>query len=211
MLVTAVKPLTKSVLTTASTSFPGCRIPTPIIVMMTAVKILMKAVASQLLGMIKRREETRTNHRQPGHLYQSTRQRQDEREDHTHDTEHDRASAVPRNGVHSDGEGEKMTGHDENQEQHLGHTQHFTTNLTGKHFTCIGHVRDLRVSPLHLTDNITRICRQTTQTNQNDNGAMTESVVSLEYIELPSHTGRDPDQRQRQAERGHRGRRFQLP
>jgi hypothetical protein len=40
---------------------------------------------------------------------------------------------------------------------------------------------------------------------------MTESVVSLEYIELPSHTGRDPDQRQRQAERGHRGRRFQLP
>lgn len=42
-----MKPWIRSVLTVASTTFPGCEIPTPIIVMNTDDKMLMKAGYSQ--------------------------------------------------------------------------------------------------------------------------------------------------------------------
>ena len=76
---------------------------------------------------------------QPRHLDQRARQGENERDNHADDSEDNRASSVVCNGVHGDGEGQKMTGHDEDEEDNLSTTDEFPTPFPSNHFAGICH------------------------------------------------------------------------
>lgn len=73
------------------------------------------------------------------------------------------------NGVHSHGEGQKMTRHNKNKKNNITSPQKLTPNSTGKNLTRISHGRNLRVLPLHLAHDVPRIRGQHAQANQDDN------------------------------------------
>lgn len=59
--------------------------------------------------------------------------------------------------VHSDGERQQVTGHDKHHEDDLGRAEQFAAKSPRNHLSCIGHVGDLRVCPLELTDDVSRV------------------------------------------------------
>jgi hypothetical protein len=92
--------------------------PTAIMQMKTATMILTNAIKgiSILWGYREVVKYKLTNNRQPRHLLQSTRQTAQEGYDGANNAENKRAGAVAGDSVHGDGEGQKMTRHDEDEE-----------------------------------------------------------------------------------------------
>lgn len=74
-----------------------------------------------------------------------------------------------RERVHHDGEGQDMTAHDENQEEHLSPTEHLAAYGTSHNFSCISHVVDVRIFQFELSDYVARVCCQDTQASDEYN------------------------------------------
>lgn len=60
-----------------------------------------------------------TSNRQPGHIVQRPGQRADQRHYHTHNAKHHRTGAVVGDNVEGDGKGDKMAGHEKDDEEQL--------------------------------------------------------------------------------------------
>lgn len=65
-----------------------------------------------------------------------------------------------------------MTGHDEDQEQHLRNAQHLPSDGPHHHFTSIRHVADMRILPFELPNHISGIRRDDSESNQDDNSTV---------------------------------------
>jgi hypothetical protein len=110
-----------------------------------------------------------TNERQPRHLLQGTRQTAQEGDDCANNAEYKRASAVAGDGVHGDGKGQKMTRHDEDEEEDLADAHEFASECAAKDFSCVGHGHDVGVFQFHLSDHVAGPCCEETEDDDEDN------------------------------------------
>lgn len=63
-------------------------------------------------------------------------------------------------GVHGNGEGQQVAGHDEDEEDDLCSTEKFSSPFSSYHFTGICHRGDVWIFPFHLSDHVAGICGQ---------------------------------------------------
>lgn len=77
--------------------------------------------------------------------------------DQADDTKNDGAGTVVGNGVEQHGEGEDVTGHQEDNEQQLAHEGNLSADGTQKEFTSITHTVYLRETQFKLTHDISGI------------------------------------------------------
>lgn len=63
-------------------------------------------------------------------------------------------------GVHGNGEGQQVAGHDEDKEDDLCSTEEFSSPFSSDHFTGICHRGDVWISPFHLSDHVAGVCGQ---------------------------------------------------
>ena len=72
--------------------------------------------------------------------------------------------------VHGHRKSQQMTGHQEDQKQHLTTKEQLSTKATHEYLACICHARNMRESPFELSDHVAGIRGYQTQRYQNDNG-----------------------------------------
>lgn len=74
-----------------------------------------------------------------------------------------------RDRVHGDREGQQMTRHDEDDEQQLSDTEDLSTNRPKEDLTGIGQILYMGIAPSELTDDVTGVGSQKTETNDENN------------------------------------------
>lgn len=74
-----------------------------------------------------------------------------------------------RDSVHGDREGQQMTRHDEYDEQQLSDTEDLSTNRPKEDLTGIGQILYMGIAPSELTDDVTGVGSQKTETNDENN------------------------------------------
>lgn len=87
-------------------------------------------------------------------------------------------------GVHSDGESQQVASHDEDEENDKGSTDEFSAPFPSYDFCSIGHGRDMRIFPFHLSDHVAGICGQSTKENQDKD--RTGSSISFKPCDVNS-------------------------
>ncbi|KAI4184040.1 MAG: hypothetical protein LQ346_006185 [Caloplaca aetnensis] len=105
------------------------------------------------------------------HVLQRARKRADEGDDEANDAEDDGAGTVFGDCVHHDAEGEDVGAHDKDDEEHLGDAEDLAPDRTKQDHARVGHIVDLRVGELELADDIASVCRQDTETQDEDDAA----------------------------------------
>ena len=95
-------------------------------------------------------------------------QRQQQRNNHAYHCENNRTCPVVRQSVHHDGEGQDVAAHDEDQGEHLSRVEDFAPDSAKHDFSCVGHVVNVGISHLELSDHVAGICCKNTQTGDKD-------------------------------------------
>ena len=72
-------------------------------------------------------------------------------------------------GIHHDGEGEHVTAHQEDEEDHLGESKQFAADRACKNLASVGHVVYMWIGKLELADRVASIgCKETKADDQDD-------------------------------------------
>ena len=161
MLHTAKNALYRLVSTVAFNGpVQGLSMPTPIMAIKTAVKMLKNAafatLATPMVGSI-RRADGLTSNRQIRHIRRRTRQRQDIRNNQADHPEHDRACPMVRDRVHSNRKRQQVARHDKDDQQQLSHAEDLASDSPEDDLAGISHVLDMRVGPAELADHVAGI------------------------------------------------------
>lgn len=106
-----------------------------------------------------------------GQVLDGARQRENQTDDERDDTEHDGAGTVIGDGVHHDGEGDDVATHDEDGEEDLAESEQLAAKGAHEDLARIGEVVNVRVAFAELTNDITSVEGENTETDDEDEGA----------------------------------------
>lgn len=129
----------------------------------TAEKILRKA--NPLASSCIDGERKPTGSGDVGQVLDGAGQRENQTDDERDDTEHDGAGTVVGNGVHHDSEGDNVATHDEDREEDLAQTEQLPAKSAHEDLSRIGKVVDVGVAFTELTNDITSVKGEDTETD----------------------------------------------
>ena len=112
------------------------------------------------------------SHGQPRYIVQSPRQGADQGDDQADHTKNDGAGTVIGQNVKGDGKGDQVTGHEEDDEEQLGDTQELPAKAAHEDLSGIRHTRDERISQLKLPHEVAGICRNDTDSDEDNQRSM---------------------------------------
>ena len=109
-----------------------------------------------------------TGNGKPRHIVQRTRQGQDQRDDQPNDAKHNGTGTMLSQDVKSDGKGEDMAGHEEDEEEQLSNAEQFATKPAHHDLAGVGHTEHMGVFLFKLADNIAGICCDETDAHKDN-------------------------------------------
>lgn len=111
-------------------------------------------------------------HGQPRHIVQSPRQGADQGDYQANHTKNDGAGTVIGQNVKGDGKGDQVTGHEKDDEEQLGDTEELPAKAAHEDLSGIRHTRDEWISELKLPHEVAGICRDDTDSDEDNQRPM---------------------------------------